>query len=141
VSQRDRIPVEETGELIANTAPGQLIVNGIVGDGPVVSFQIRGGMNRGTAFLFEIHGEEGDQQLTATSRAFMQRQELDVKGVRDDAKELAELPVPSKYRRVPEGMPPDSRCNMMSSIYADIPSVCDAAHTGVLAKPILFQSR
>src|SRR4051794_20610306 len=61
VSQRDRIPVEETGELIANTAPGQHIVNGIVGDGPVVSFQIRGGMNRGTAFLFEIHGEEGDQ--------------------------------------------------------------------------------
>jgi hypothetical protein len=26
-------------------------------------------MNRGTAFLFEIHGEEGDLQLTATSRA------------------------------------------------------------------------
>ncbi len=49
---------------------------GIVGEGAVVSFQIRGGMNRGTAFLFEIHGEEGDLQLTATSRASMQRQEL-----------------------------------------------------------------
>jgi predicted dehydrogenase len=74
VSQRDRIPVEETGELIAKTSPDQLVVNGIVDDGVVVSFQIRGGMNRGTAFLFEIHGEEGDLQLTATSRASMQRQ-------------------------------------------------------------------
>jgi hypothetical protein len=54
VSQRDRTRVEETGELIAKTAPDQLVVNGIVRDGAVVSFQIRGGMNRGTVFLFEI---------------------------------------------------------------------------------------
>jgi predicted dehydrogenase len=112
VSQRDRIDVEETGELIAKTAPDQLVVNGIVGDDAVVSFQIRGGMNRGTAFLFEIHGEEGDLQLTATSRASMQRQELNVKGARGNAKELAELPIPGKYRWVPEGMPPDSRYNV-----------------------------
>src|SRR5215813_15508624 len=49
VSQRDRIPLEETGELIAKTSPDQLVVNGIVRDGAVVSFQVRGGMNRGTA--------------------------------------------------------------------------------------------
>ncbi len=45
VSQRDRIPVEESGELIAKTSPDQLVVNGIVGDGTVVSFQVRGGVN------------------------------------------------------------------------------------------------
>jgi predicted dehydrogenase len=112
VSQRDRIPVEETGGLIAKTAPDQLVVNGIVGDCAVVSFQIRGGMNRGTAFLFEIHGEEGDIQLTATSRASMLRQELQLKGARGDKKELTELPIPGKYRWVPEGMPPDSRYNV-----------------------------
>jgi predicted dehydrogenase len=117
VSQRDRILVEETGELIAKTAPDQLVVNGIVGDGTVVSFQIRGGMNRGTAFLFEIHGEEGDLQLTATSRASMQRQELNVKGARGDAKELAELPIPGKYRWVPGEVAPDSRYNV-AQLYA-----------------------
>jgi predicted dehydrogenase len=117
VSQRDHIPLEETGELIATTAPDQLVVNGIVGDGAVVSFQIRGGMNRGTAFLFEIHGEEGDLQLTATSRASMQRQELNVKGTRGDAKELAELPIPGKYRWVPEGVARDSRYNV-AQLYA-----------------------
>jgi len=117
VSQRDRIPLEETHELIAKTAPDQLVVNGIVGDGAVVCFQICGGMNRGTAFLFEIHGEEGDLQLTATSRASMQRQELNVKGARDDAKELAELPIPGKYRRMPQGVAPDSRYNV-AQLYA-----------------------
>jgi predicted dehydrogenase len=117
VSQRDRIPVEETGELMAKTVPDQLVVNGIVGDGTVVSFQIRGGMNRGTAFLFEIHGDQGDLQLTATSRASMQRQELNVRGARGDEKELAELPIPGKYRWVPEGVAPDSRYNV-AQLYA-----------------------
>jgi predicted dehydrogenase len=117
VSQRDRIRIEETGELTAKTSPDQLVVNGIVGDGAVVSFQIRGGMNRGTAFLFEIHGEEGDLQLTATSRASMQRQELNVKGARGDTKELAELPIPDKYRWVPDGVAPDSRYNV-AQLYA-----------------------
>jgi predicted dehydrogenase len=76
VSQRDRILAEDVGTLVAKTAPDQLVVNGIVGDGAVVSFQIRAGMARGTEFLFEIRGEEGDLVLAATSRASMQRQEL-----------------------------------------------------------------
>ena len=97
--------------------PDQLVVNGIVGEGAVVSFQIRGGMNRGTAFLFEIHGDQGDIQLNATSRASMQRQELNVKGARGDDKGLAELPIPGKYRWVPEGIAPDSRYNV-AQLYA-----------------------
>ena len=117
VSQRDRILVEETDELIAKTSPDQLVVNGIVGNGAVVSFQVRGGMNRGTAFLFEIHGDQGDLQLTATSRASMQRQELSVKGARGDEKGLAELPIPVKYRWVSEGLAPDSRYNV-AQLYA-----------------------
>ena len=116
VSQRERIPVEETGELMAKTVPDQLVVNGIVGDGTVVSFQIRGGMNRGTTFLFEIHGDQGDLQLTATSRASMQRQELNVRGGRGDEKELAELPISGKYRWVPEGVAPDSRSQCRSAL-------------------------
>ena len=104
VSQRDRIPLEGTGELVAKDTPDQLVVNGIVGDGAVVSFQIRGGMTRGTEFLFEIHGDRGDLVLTATTRASMQRQELTVRGAQGAAKDLAELPVPSRYRWVPDSM-------------------------------------
>src|SRR6202035_2642809 len=69
VSQRNQIPLEGTDEIVAKTAPDQLVVNGIVGgknaEGAVVSFQIRGGMTRGTAFLFEVHGDRGDLTLTA----------------------------------------------------------------------------
>src|SRR6202011_1745879 len=102
----------ETGELIAKTVPDQVVVNGIVGGGAVVSFQVRGGMNRGTAFLFEIHGDQGALQRTATARASMQRQELNVRGARGDEKELAELPIPGKYRWLPEEVAPDSRYNV-----------------------------
>ena len=121
VSQRDQIPLEGTGEMVPKDAPDQLVVNGIVGgenaEGAVVSFQIRGGMSRGTEFLFEIHGDRGDLTLTATSRASMQRQELTVQGAQGAAKELAVLPVPAKYRWVPAGLPGDSRYNV-AQLYA-----------------------
>ena len=103
--------------MVAKTSPDQVVVNGTVGDGAVVSFQVRGGMARGTDFLFEIHGDQGDLQLTATSRASMQRQELNVSGARGGEKELAELPIPGKYRWVPEGLAPDSRYNV-AQLYA-----------------------
>jgi len=127
VSQRDRIPVESTGEVVPKDVPDQLVVSGIVGDGAVVSFQIRGGMNRGTAFLFEIHGDKGDLAVTATTRDSMQRQELTVRGTQGGAKELAELPIPAKYRWVPEGTPTDSRYNV-AQLYARLADSIRADH-------------
>jgi hypothetical protein len=50
------------------TSPDQVVVNGIVEDCTVISFQIHGGMTRGSHFLFEPHGDTGDLQLTATAR-------------------------------------------------------------------------
>jgi predicted dehydrogenase len=121
VSQRDRIRIEATGELVAKDTPDQLAVTGIVSgknaEGAVVSFQIRGGMTRGTEFLFEVHGERGDLTLSATTRASMQRQELTVRGAQGAAAELTELPVPAEYRWVPGGMPSDSRYNV-AQLYA-----------------------
>src|SRR5262249_48807664 len=118
--QRDRIPLEATGELVAKDTPDQLVVNGIVcgknAGGAVVSFQIRGGMTRGTEFLFEVHGDRGDLTLSATTRASMQRQELIVRGAQGPAKEL-DLAVPSRYRWAPDGLAGDSRYNV-AQLYA-----------------------
>ena len=119
VSQRDRIPLEETGEMVAKTSPDQLVVNGIVGDGAVISFQIRGGMTRGTEFLFEIHGDKGDLTLSATSRASMQRQGLTVRGAQGAAKDLADLPIPARYRWVPDEVPGGSPYNV-AQLYAKL---------------------
>jgi len=84
---------------------------------PGTQKRIASAQQRDWAFLFEIHGDQGDLQLTATSRASMQRQELNVRGARGDEKELAELPIPGKYRWVPEGLAPDSRYNV-AQLYA-----------------------
>jgi predicted dehydrogenase len=119
VSQRDRIPLEATGEMVAKNVPDQLVVNGIVGDGTVVSAQVRGGMKRGQEFLFEIHGTEGDLSLAATMRASTQRQELTVRGARGSDKDVAEMAVPTKYRWVPEGVPEGSPYNV-AQLYAKL---------------------
>jgi predicted dehydrogenase len=112
VSQRDRIPLAETGEMVAKTVPDQVAVSGIAGNGAVVSFQVRGGVTRGTHFLFEIHGEDGNLVLAPTTRNSMQRQTLVLKGARGAGTALAELPVPAKYRWVPEGVPAEDPYNV-----------------------------
>jgi len=117
VSQRDRIPLAETGEMVTKSVPDQVAVSGIAVNGAVVSFQVRGGMARGTHFLFEIHGEEGDLMLTPTTRNSMQRQTLVLKGARGAGAALAELPVPGKYRWVPEGVPTEDPYNV-AQLYA-----------------------
>jgi predicted dehydrogenase len=112
VSQRDQIPLEDSGELVTKDVPDQLVVSGIMGERVVVSAQIRGGMNRGHAFLCEIHGSSGDLVLAATTRASTQRQELTVRGARGAANDLTDMPVPGKYRWVPESVPQGSPYNV-----------------------------
>jgi predicted dehydrogenase len=131
VSQRDDILVDETGETVAKSSPDQLVVNGIVGDGAVVSFQIRGGMARGTEFLFEIHGNEGDLVLAATSRASMQRQALRLQGARGAGAALADMSIPAKYRWVPEAVPKGSPYNV-AQLYAKL---ADSVRDGTPASP------
>src|SRR5271165_1620413 len=46
----------------------------------------------------------------------MQRQELTVRGAQGAAKELVELSVPFKYRWVPDGLPGDSRYNVVQAL-------------------------
>jgi predicted dehydrogenase len=131
VSQRDRILVDDTGEIVPKTSPDQLVVNGIAGDGAVVSFQIRGGMARGTEFLFEIHGDEGDLVLTATQRASMQRQELKVQGARGAGAPLADMAIPGKYHWVPDAVPQGSPYNV-AQLYAKL---ADSIRDGTPASP------
>ena len=61
VTQRSHIPLEGSGELIPMDVPDQLALSGIVGDGVVVAFQVRGGMTRGHEFLCD--GNVGSQRV------------------------------------------------------------------------------
>lgn len=131
VTQRDHIALEDTGELVRLTAPDQLVVSGIVGDGAAVSFQIRGGMARGTEFLFEIHGSDGDLVLAATTGGSMQRQELSLQGAQGKGAKLADLPIPAKYRFVPDGVPSASPYNV-AQLYAKL---AESIRNGTPASP------
>jgi predicted dehydrogenase len=118
VNQRERIVTEDQGE-VSLTSPDQLAVSAILGSGAVVSFQIRGGMTRGTEFLFEIHGSEGDLVLASTTGGSMQRQELSLHGAQGKGAKLTELPIPAKYRYVPESTPANSPYNV-AQLYAKL---------------------
>jgi predicted dehydrogenase len=118
VSQRSQIVTEDRGE-VPLTSPDQLAVSGILDNGAVVSFQIRGGMARGTEFLFEIHGSDGDLVLASTTGGSMQRQELSLHGAQGKGVKLAALPIPATYRHVPEGVPANSPYNV-AQLYAKL---------------------
>ena len=75
-------------------------------------------MTRGTEFLFEIHGDRGDLVLTATSARLDAASGTD--GPRSPGRragDLAELPIPARYRWVPDSLERDSRYNV-AQLYA-----------------------
>ena len=130
VSQRSRIVTEDHGE-VTLTSPDQLAVSGILKNGAVVSFQIRGGMARGTEFLFEIHGSDGDLVLASTTGGSMQRQELSLHGGQGKGAKLAELAIPATYRYVPGPTPANSPYNV-AQLYAKL---AESIRSGAPASP------
>lgn len=116
VSQRDHAVIAESGARVAMTAPDQMAVSGVLQNGAVVSFHARGGMSHGTPLLFEIHGDKGD--LLVSGNATVQYAELKLQGAQGNAV-LADLPVPAKYKQVPDSMPPMRPYNV-AQLYVEL---------------------
>ena len=76
-------------------------------------------MARGTEFMFEIHGSEGDLVAAATTGGSMQRQELSLHGAQSKGGRLAEMPIPARYRCVPDAIASDSPYNV-AQLYAKL---------------------
>ena len=131
VSQRSEIFAEDRGTTVPLTSPDQLAVSGVLENGAVVSFQIRGGMARGVEFMFEIHGSDGDLVAAATTGGSMQRQELSLHGAQGKGGELAALAIPAKYRYVPDAIAADSPYNV-AQLYARLG---DSIRRGTKASP------
>ena len=82
------------------TAADQIGVDGLLEGGAAFSIHYRGGVSRGTNFLWEINGTEGDLQISADGGQ-AQIFELTVRGGRGDQSSLTVLPVPEKYQWAP----------------------------------------
>src|SRR5438876_4494888 len=88
------------GERPPMTAADQIAVSGLLEGGAAFSIHYRGGVSRGTNFLWEINGTDGDLQITAEGGQ-AQIFELTVRGANGPQSSLKVLPAPEKYRWAP----------------------------------------
>jgi predicted dehydrogenase len=100
-TRRTRAHDAETGQAAAMRSPDQLAVSGTLEGGAVASLHFRGGLSRGTNFLWEINGTDGDLVVTQ-DWAHPQFGAISLRGARGRDTTPTELPVPGHYLRVPE---------------------------------------
>jgi predicted dehydrogenase len=106
-NQRQQVKIVETGETIRMTSPDQVLLNGVLQSGAVVSVHLKGGIANGTGFLFEIHGTEGDLAIVPADPrqpTYIQVSEFIVRGAQA-GEPLADLAIPESYRWVPPAVP------------------------------------
>jgi predicted dehydrogenase len=99
-NRRPRVRVRDSGEVVTKTADDQIAVHGTLEGGAVASVHVRGGRSRGTNFLWEINGADGDLVVTG-NHGHLQLAQVTLLGARGKDHELAELVVPDEYHLVP----------------------------------------
>src|SRR5207249_8564028 len=102
--RRTSATIVGTDERQSMTAADQIAVSGLLEGGAAFSIHYRGGVSRGTNFLWEINGTEGDLQITGDGGQ-AQLFALTVRGGRGDQSSLTVLPVPEKYQWAPASRP------------------------------------
>lgn len=133
-TRRKRVKVVESGEMIPATVADQIAVTGELESGAVASVHFRGGFSRGTHFLWEITGTEGDLVITAGG-GHTQMLPLAIQGARGE-EALAPLTIPDAYQypnlNLDDG-PPASVARAYSTLVEDwlrggqtLPSFADA---------------
>ncbi len=98
--RRPDVTVVDTGAHIVKTTEDQIAVTGTLESGAVASIHYRGGMSRGTNFLWEINGTKGDIRLTADF-GHLQIVPATLYGAQGDAP-LAEMSIPAHYIAAPQ---------------------------------------
>jgi predicted dehydrogenase len=106
--------IEGTDEQGTKTTDDQVSVTGLLESGAAFSIHYRGGVSRGTNFLWEINGTEGDLQLSAAGGQ-AQIFELKVRGGTGTQSALEPLAVPAQYRWSPHELGP---ANNVAEAYA-----------------------
>ncbi|WP_084355826.1 Gfo/Idh/MocA family protein [Novosphingobium lentum] len=93
----------ETGETGTKTSPDQVAFTGRLANGAVAAVHYRSGMTRGSGLLWDIHGTEGDLQVTSFG-GHAQMLDLAVMGGRGEEQGLSPLAIPAEHRWVPESL-------------------------------------
>ncbi|MBR9793025.1 MAG: Gfo/Idh/MocA family oxidoreductase [Gammaproteobacteria bacterium] len=135
ITIRDTVLVTDTNETIARTADDQIMVHGQFASGAAFSAHYRGGMCRGTNFLLEINGTEGDIKVEGNI-GHGQFAEMTIMGATGSEEQMQTLTVPAEYfADLPEHVIPRNVAGIYKLVAADIltgtrqaPSFADALH-------------
>jgi len=92
--------IAETGEKIPNTSPNAAMVIGTLEGGGLFSIQIEGGQQHRTGLQIDITGTEGVLRVT-NLRAFENKEDNFIEGMKGDATTLAPIAVPEEYHSLP----------------------------------------
>jgi predicted dehydrogenase len=95
-TRRPKVKKIETGQMLDCDVADQIAMSGILESGALASVHFRGGLSRGTNFLWEISGTEGDLAIRAGG-GHIQMLPLSLYGARGNERALQELPVPEAY--------------------------------------------
>jgi predicted dehydrogenase len=97
---RNQIPLitaPESGKTFSTTRPDAALAIGTLENGAVFSVQIEGGQNHRTGLQIDITGTDGVLRVT-NERAFQNKHDNAIHGMRGDEDEFAALPVPAEYQ-------------------------------------------
>jgi predicted dehydrogenase len=143
ISRRDTVRITETGSDMAFSAADQILATGQLASGAAFSAHYRGGMCRGTNFLWEINGTQGDIQVIGNI-GHGQFAELKILGAQGESQELSPLTPPAEfYQDRPEQIIPRNVAGVYSLIARDLregtrlaPSFADALQLHTLLDAI-----
>lgn len=96
--RRKHVTLSDTGATVEATAPDQIAVSGTLQDGSVSSMHYRGGSSKGTNFLWEINGTDGDLIVTG-GIGHIQFGQIKIQ-LSSGGEAPVEMPVPEEYLEV-----------------------------------------
>lgn len=110
--------IDDLGEAHLCTSPDNAAATGLLANGGLAAIHYRGGRSRGTNFLWEINGTDGDIVISASS-GHLQLEDLNIRGARGTG-DLTELEIPSRYHLVPSLVGNNARVVNVANAYAGL---------------------
>ena len=121
----------DTKQYVDVTSPDNIMIQGTVESGAIVSAYVGVHPYHGSGHRFEIYGKEGTLMMIGGGEAGQEANRRIMGGKKDD-KALTELPVPDRLKWVPEAVRKEGRAYDVGQMWANF---AKAIRTGAAVEP------